>query len=415
MTTAVRPRPGRIARLLDGGWSTGLFVLGALWDILCVMNVPGAAVFRADAERVASITDVGTLLALAALLAWTTVYVRARAPQVVLIAGAVLMAIGVSYLLALVGVFHALMRWPKRTGWIAGVTAAGVAAFVLREVLTDWGAALPWLFGARTSDPGAVGWTVAPWLLALVSLAALAGLVALQRSRRTADAHRARAEREHRRAETLDEKLARQAERERIARDLHDGLGHRLASAALSASAFEAQVSANPTIDPSLGEWARAVREQTRAALDDVRGVVGGLRSEGRSPAPASLRLVGQLLGELRAAGHRIDAFVMVEGSDRVGTTLDAAAYRILQESLTNAIKHAPGAPVSVTLDASPERGVRIRVENPLTVGGAGVPGGGHGIIGIRERAESEGGTAWIGAHEGRFIVDVDLPWVDRA
>lgn len=105
----------------------------------------------------------------------------------------------------------------------------------------------------------------------------------------------------------------------------------------------------------------------------------------------------------------------MVEGADRVGATLDAAAFRILQESLTNAIKHAPGSVVSVTFDAAPERGIRIRVTNPLTASGAGVPGSRTGLIGIRERAAAVGGTAWIGPYEGEFIVDVSLPWGDPA
>lgn len=412
MTTALRPPAGRFARLLEGGWSTGLFVLGALFDVVCVMNVPGAAVLGAEA----SITDLGTLIALGAILAWASVYVRARSPLVVLIAGGVLMLLGVSYALALVGVFHALIRWPQRTRLIAGVTAAAVALFVLREVLTDWGGAVPWLFGPQ-ADGSAVGWMIAPWIIALLALATVAGLVVHQRTRQVAEANRTRAEREHQRADALGEQVARQAERERIARDLHDGLGHRLASAALSASAFEAKAAAQPSLDPALVDWARAVRQQTRAALDDVRGVVGGLRAEpadDRPLTPASLRMVGQLLADLRAAGHRVDAYVVVEGAERVSAALDAAAYRIVQESLTNAIKHAPGTTVSVTLDAAPERGVRIRIENPLAPAGAGMPGGGQGLIGIRERAESAGGTAWVGPHEGRFIVDVSLPWTER-
>ena len=418
MTTAAGSRPGRFARLLDGGWSTGLFVLGCLWDICAVMNVPGAAEFRAGAQREVSITDTGTLLVLAAIIAWATVFARARHPQLVLIAGGALMILGVSYALALVGVFHALLRWPRRASLIGGIAVAAVALFVLRESLTEWGAALPWLFSADGGSPGGPAWDIARWVIAALALCAVGGLVVHQRTRAEAAANRVRAAREHERADALGEQLARQAERERIARDLHDGLGYRLSTAALSASAFEAQVAADPAIDPSLAGWARTVRQQTHAALEDVRGVVGGLRSEPAEapPAPrASLRLIAPLLTDLRAGGSRIDAYVRIEGADRVAPALDAAVYRIVQESLTNALKHAPGEPISLTVDAAPDRGVRVRIENPLAARGAGVPSGGQGIVGIRERAAVAGGSAWIGPHEGRFIVDVSLPWAERA
>lgn len=418
MTTAAGSRPRRFARLLDGGWSTGLFVLGCLWDICAVMNVPGAAVFRAGVPREVSITDTGTLLVLAAIIAWASVFARARHPQLVLIAGGALMLLGVSYALALVGVFHALLRWPRRASLIGGIAVAAVALFVLRESLTEWGAALPWLFSADGGSPGGPAWDIARWVIAALALCAVGGLVVHQRTRAEAAASRARAAREHERADALGEQLARQAERERIARDLHDGLGYRLSTAALSASAFEAQVAADPAIDPSLAGWARTVRQQTHAALEDVRGVVGGLRSEPAEapPAPpASLRLIAPLLTDLRAGGRRIDAYVLIDGADRVAPALDAAAYRIVQESLTNALKHAPGEPISLTVDAAPDRGVRVRIENPMAARAAGVPSGGQGIVGIRERAASAGGSAWIGPHEGRFIVDVRLPWAERA
>lgn len=409
-------RPNRFARIAAGGWSLVLFACGGTVDMYNVMNVPGAAHLAMGPPPQASVTDLGVGLALAALLAWGSVFVRKRAPWLALVAGGALLAVGVSYLLALVGVYHALLRWPERGRLIAGGAAIAVGLYVGREVMTDWGAGLPWLFGADPSRASGA-WAIARWVIALLAALTVGGLVLNRRTRKDAEVSRSRAEREHERADALGEQLARQAERARIARDLHDGLGHRLASAALSASAFEAQAAADPSLDPALTEWARAVRQQTTAALEDVRGVVGALRADGvtdEPASPASLRVVSHLLHDLRDAGHRIDAYVMLEGIDRIGVALDAAAYRILQECLTNSIKHAPGAHVSVTLDASPARGVRIRVENDLGSSSADIPAGGHGIIGIRERAESTGGTAWIGPHRGRFIVDVALPWDER-
>jgi len=414
MTADAPRRPRGLVRLLRVIGSVGLFLFGALLDIYCVINVPGAVVFTGGDDPAVELTSVGAMIVLLSIVCWTTVFVRARAPIAVLVAGAVLMLIGVSYVLALIGVYHALLRWPRKTGLIAGVTAAAILLYVAREIFTDWGHALAWTFANGTPDDPLAG-NLTVIVLAVLSCGLVAGLVAYRRARIDASASRVRAEREHERADALHGEVERQAERERIARDLHDGLGHRLSSVALAAGAFEAQ--ATDAVDPALTEWARLVRRHAHAALEDVRGVVGALRADAdladTHPA-ASIRMVGDLLAEMRAAGHRIEAYVVVEGADRVDPATDAAAYRIVQESLTNAIKHAPGAGISVTVDAARERGIRIRIVNPLVVATGGIPGGGNGLAGIRERASSAGGTAWIGPHDGEFIVDVSLPWEEQ-
>lgn len=410
------PKPAKQsvpARILAGGWSTGVFVIGFLTDVYCVMNVPGAAEFVATGGRPsASVTSMGMGLVLVSMAAWASVFIRVRYPLATAIAGGVLSLIGVTYLLLLIGAYQCAVRWPRHQWRVAAVSSALVLLFAVRESLTTWGGAL--LYTASEPQESGFTGTVTPFIIAILSLALVAGLVAFRRTSADAAHSRALAADEQRRSEELGDQVARQAERERIARDLHDGLGHRLSSAALTLGAIEAQVSAGVTPDPA---HTRIAREQVHAALEDVRGVVGGLRSDigSASLTPASIRLVGALVGDLRRAGHRLEAYVMVEGADTVPDRVDAAAYRILQESLTNAIKHAPGQVISVTFDAAPTRGIRIRVSNPMGTAGAPAAGGRNGILGIRERAAAVGGTAWIGPHEGAFLVDVTLPWETAA
>jgi signal transduction histidine kinase len=411
MTVGLTPPSDRRAGLARRSRSTALFVLGLLLDMVSVLNVPGSAVFPPGVQSSPAITTQGTILVFLVAACGVTVFFRDRAPLVVALAGMVLLLIGMSYVLALIGGYRLLLRYPQRTLLISAIIASAVAFFVGREVFTGWGRALPWLFARDVigSDPA---WNIASITVAVLSLGLVAALVAYRRARTEASLSRVRVEQLHQRADALGEQLARQSERESIARDLHDGLGHRLSSMALAAGAFESQAAAAP-IDPALVEWARLVRRQAHAALEDVRGVVGGLRLEqGESGIPsASMRMIGQTLADLRAAGQRIEAYVVVESVERLDSARDAAAFRVLQEALTNAMKHATGSMISVTVDAAPERGIRVRVMNPLVPSTSQPPSGRVGIEGIRERAAAVGGTAWIGPHAGHFLVDVSLPW----
>lgn len=394
-------------RLRPRAVSTVLFAVGVLVDIACVINVPGAAVLTGGADPRSSITSTGMLLVLVVIGCWSTVFFRVRYPPVVVIAGGLLALAGVSYLLGLVAAFVACLRWPHRTRLIAAVAVGTVALFILREALTPWGQALPWLLD---EDPVAdeTQWVLARGILAVLSLGLLSAIVVVRGTRAEASRSKLQAQAQHERADALDAALARQAERERIARDLHDGLGHRLSTLALAAGAFEAQVATAP-VDPHLAEWARHVRGQAHLALEDMRGFVGALRSDAPDEA-VSLRQLGALVEGVRGAGHRVDLTVILEGMDGVSPASESAAYRIVQEALTNALKHAPGEPVTVTATAAPGAGIRIRVANPLASTPADVAGGGQGITGIRERVAAVGGEVWIGTHEGWFLVDATLP-----
>lgn len=391
------------------GRGVALLIGGALIDLCAVVNVPGAADYSVVAgEPTVSISAFGTALVLFAGVLWVSVLWRNRWPFLALIAGGVLALIGVSYLLLLVGSVYCARKYPARIVQLSAITVATVVLFVIREALTTWGGALSWFFATRV-DAGESAWVVASIVVALISLIVVAAIVLASRARSRAVENETRADYEQSRADSLTEETIRQAERERIARDMHDALAHRLSVVSLHAGALEG------ASGDSTQHIARTVREQTHAALQDMRGLIGELRSGPVPSTPSSMRALGAMVSELRNSGIAIHAYVVIEGAERASAQLDSAVYRIGQEALTNAMKHAASEPIDLFVHASPQDGVRIRVVNPvLAAGGVTVPGGQHGLVGIRERAAALGGKAWIGAHEASFIVDVTLPWQDR-
>lgn len=401
--------------MLPAAGSVALFVVGVMADVYAVINVPGAAVLTGGASPESEVTSLGTAIALLAMAGWVSVFWLRSHPLVPVIAGAVLALIGLSYVLLLVGSVALVGRRPQWLRPLAIGVSAVVAVHAVREATTPWGAALPWLFTTRPESQFETAWIIAPFLWAAIALAAAAAAVLTDRARTRAQRSEVRAEQELRRADELTEQMVRQAERERIARDMHDALAHRLSVVSLHAGALEAAASASTMTDA--GEIARTVREQTHAALQDMRGLIGDLRSgTSASPAtPASMRAIGTLLADLRAGGADVRSYVVIESPERAAALLDGAVFRIVQEALTNAIKHAPGAPIEVHVQAEPQSGARIRITNPIhAAGSAPVPGGGNGMLGIRERAAALGGEAWLGAHDGTFIVDATLPWQEH-
>ncbi|MGF2949174.1 sensor histidine kinase [Microbacterium alcoholitolerans] len=391
--------------------SIALFIAGTLFETIALVNIPGAVILPSTRAGSAQLTDLGTALFLVAIAAWVTVFWRLRRPLLALIAGGVLAAIGFSYVLLLIGAVGCARRRPEHIRVLGAIVGVAVGLFALREATTSWGAALPWLFAPHPDAQYEPIWIAASFIWAALSLAAAAGVVIVSRSRARAERSDERAAAEHRRADELTEQMVRQAERERIARDMHDALAHRLSVVSLHAGALEVA-----SADSDTAQMVHTVREQARAALQDMRGLIGDLRTgPGQPPsAPATMRAIGALLTDLRAARVPITAHVVLESPERASAMLDGAVYRIVQEAMTNALKHASGAPVDLFLQADPASGVRIRVVNPLRPGAASAPGGGHGALGIRERASALEGTAWIGPHDGSFIVDVTLPWVEH-
>jgi signal transduction histidine kinase len=284
-------------------------------------------------------------------------------------------------------------RVPGRIGWRVGVAAGG------------------YLMVVGLTQNSSTTYLTDLVLFYLVVTAAAVGVW------RSGQAERARREARRREAETQEAVLE---ERLRIARELHDVLAHNLtlvnAQAGVARYLMRTDAAA---ADRALGDITR----HTGRAIDDLRATIGLLRRRGDDEADAGLRPVpglaalDELVGALAAAGTAVTVTRTGEPVE-LAQHVDLAAYRIVQEASTNAAKHAPGAPVEVALAWSAD-GVRLRVANPLRPDPATArrpaPGTGHGLIGMRERAGSVGGTFRAGhTPGGEFEVVATLPAAAR-
>jgi signal transduction histidine kinase len=209
--------------------------------------------------------------------------------------------------------------------------------------------------------------------------------------------------------------LARQVrleERARIARELHDVVAHHMSVIAMQAEAAPYKI---PDLPDAARDTFVLVRDAARDALTETRRVVGLLRSEDegaeRLPQPGLERLE-ELVGGARRAGLAVD--VVIVGVPRpVSAGVDLSAYRIVQESLSNAARYAPGARVRVEVRYE-RRALAVTVtdDGPRTT--PQEPGGGHGLVGMRERVAMLGGTLSAGpAEPGGWAVRAELPYGD--
>jgi signal transduction histidine kinase len=207
-------------------------------------------------------------------------------------------------------------------------------------------------------------------------------------------------------------------ERVRIARDLHDVVAHHISVIAVQAEAAQ-EVAAT---DPARASQAMAtVSETARAALGELRRALGVLRSEpDRSPQPR-LAAVDDLVESVRRAGLSVDVHTTGEARP-VDGVVGVTAYRVVQEALTNVLRHAPASRARVDLDfcdgalvvtvADDGRGARVPSRRGASGGRlSGPAGGGHGLIGMRERVAAVGGQLDAGpAPDGGFNVRARLP-----
>ncbi len=194
---------------------------------------------------------------------------------------------------------------------------------------------------------------------------------------------------------------ATEQERARIAGELHDIVSHGLSIVVLQTVAARMALADHGVVEPDVDRRLGAVEETARDALDDMRRLLDLLRptvgTEPTDTAPsAGLRDLPALLERARDAGLPVEAD-LDPALPELGAGLDAAVYRILQEALTNVLKHAAGAPTRVWVRRS-EAGLELTVLSGRGDRGVDPPrGAGHGLIGMRQRAAVYGGTLQAG------------------
>ncbi|WP_280267985.1 sensor histidine kinase [Nocardia wallacei] len=222
--------------------------------------------------------------------------------------------------------------------------------------------------------------------------------------RAIADSERARADQVARIAE-LDRRAAVTAERSRMARDLHDVVAGHLSAIAIQSEAALSMVDGDPR---TMRTVLASVRENSVASLTEMRAMIGLLQSEEADEprtAPARLADLGPLLDSARAAGLTVRAHLEV--APNLPAALDLSAYRIVQEALTNAVKHAPGGRAEVSVSGCDGR---LVIDVTSDAAAAATTTGGTGLTSMRERAHAVGGVLTAGPCEAGWRVRAELP-----
>ncbi len=203
---------------------------------------------------------------------------------------------------------------------------------------------------------------------------------------------------------------ARANERARIAREMHDVLAHRISQVSMHAGALAFREDLTPE---QVHISASVIRDKAHEALTDLRGVLGVLRGADGEPALApqpTYADLGQLVAEARESGLNLAFYDRVNAPDEVPDAAGRTLYRIVQEGITNARKHAPRSLLTVELTGSPDDGLDVVMRNPFGFGSA-MPGSGLGLIGLTERAELRGGRLDIRREGATFVLHAWIPW----
>jgi signal transduction histidine kinase len=327
---------------------------------------------------------------------WVALWWRRRHPLAVVVLALVASALsGLAAGAVLIALFNAAVRVPLRA--VAAVLAVGLPGGALYAALYPNGTTFDW-----------VGLVIG----VLLSVVAISWGLLVRARRALILSLRERAERLES-EQRLRVEQARDAERRRIAREMHDVLAHRVSLLSLHAGALEFRPDAPPD---EIAEAAGVIRATARSALEDLRDVIGVLRDEpgeGVEPPQPTLAQIPALVDESRAAGTQVNCRIELDDGEPP-EALGRTAYRIVQEGLTNARKHAPAAAVDVAVTRARKDALVVQVANrrPLGASAAALPGAGTGLIGLAERVALAGGELEHGPRpDGDFVLRATLPW----
>jgi len=205
---------------------------------------------------------------------------------------------------------------------------------------------------------------------------------------------------------------AKTAERTRIAQEMHDVLAHRISLIAVHANvlAYRDDLTREQT-----KEHAKVVREAAEKAVAELADVLGVLRggegADNTAPPQPTLDRLPDLIADSRSAGTAVAVIGRMPDLDELPEDTSRTTYRILQECLTNARKHATGQPVTISITGEEGSHLALEVRNPTTPGEPVIAGSGMGLMGLAERVELSGGHLEFEESGGFFAVKARLNW----
>lgn len=401
-------------------WRT--LLLGSIASVFGLMSVVfsplGMAVSAENADGAAVLGGAAAMSV--AFFGPIALFWRHRIPFVLtIVAALVSLVLPIGNTLAFVALGSLIGRRRGPAVWAtAGLVAATSTWVVIADSLAQPRAAsvIKNVLGPVNGDPNELV-EVSPW--AVVTIVALGiglavGAGVLVRLRRQNQTVVGEVQTERAASGRLGDEVARRQERERIAREVHDAMGHRLSLLNLHAGALELNV----TDDPRLKQSASLVRQSAGEAMEDLRGLLQVLREPlGDDPPEIPLSRLPEVVRDSFGAGQVVSSSIFISEAERADPQLSRGVYRTVQEVLTNARKHAPGQPVLLSVEGGPATGIVIEARNRYVGGADAPPGSARGLKGIAERAELLGGHLQYGLDEGGtvFRVRVELPWREAA
>jgi signal transduction histidine kinase len=345
--------------------------------------------------------------------------------------GAYLVALDLGLGAATLVTMNLRRRWPLATalfGAVASVASAScsgaaILTFISLSTRRRWMEMLP--VAAVSVVAGQLFYefepqsNAGPWYVSLffgVSFAGISIAIGMYIGARrellaTLEDRAERAERE----QAMNVLQAQSHERTRIAREMHDVLAHRMSLVAMHAGALAFR---HDLTEEETRGTAEIIQANSHRALSDLREILGVLRDTDVDDPPnrpqPTLCDLDELVADERASGARVQLTNELSQDDEVPDSIGRTAYRVVQETLTNARKHAPDTQVDVTLTGHAGEGLTVEVRNPARVGSPATttPGAGLGLVGLAERTTLAHGRFEQGrTREGDFVVRVWLPW----